>query len=150
MGGVAVCLWYDGDAEAAAELYVSLVPDSAITEVFRQNGKALMVHFTLAGQRFQALNGGPMYKHTPAASIVVPCATQADIDRVWDGLLDGGSAMQCGWLTDRYGVSWQVLPESLGRFIGDPDPARAGRAMAAMLQMVKLDIGGLEAAWRGD
>jgi predicted 3-demethylubiquinone-9 3-methyltransferase (glyoxalase superfamily) len=150
MGGVAVCLWCDGDAEAAAELYVSLVPDSAITEVFRQNGKALMVHFTLAGQRFQALNGGPMYKHTPAASIVVPCATQADIDRVWDGLLDGGSAMQCGWLTDRYGVSWQVLPESLGRFIGDPDPARAGRAMAAMLQMVKLDIGGLEAAWRGD
>ncbi len=147
---VAVCLWFDSGGEDAAAHYVSLLPDSRITHVLRQGEGVLFVEFTLAGQRFQALNAGPMYKLNPAASISVNCANQAELDRLWDALLDGGEAMACGWLTDRFGVSWQIVPDNLQTMMADPDPVRAARAFAAMQSMIKFDFAALEAAWRGE
>jgi predicted 3-demethylubiquinone-9 3-methyltransferase (glyoxalase superfamily) len=108
-----------------------------------------MVEFTLAGQRFLALNGGMPQEHTHAVSFSVDCADQAEVDRLWDGLCAGGSPVQCGWLKDRYGVSWQIVPSALPKLLGDPDPAKARRVMQAMLKMIKLDIAGLQAAYDG-
>jgi predicted 3-demethylubiquinone-9 3-methyltransferase (glyoxalase superfamily) len=150
MDKVAVCLWFESRGEEAAAFYVSLLPNSRITHVLRQGEGVLYVEFTLAGQHFQALNGGPMYKLSPAASISVSCKTQAELDTLWEALLDGGETMACGWLTDRYGVSWQIVPDRLQTLVADPDPARAARVLAAMQSMIKLDFAALEAAWRGE
>jgi len=146
-------LWFDGDAEEAARLYVSIFDDAEIGHVSRiPDGTTLVVEFTLAGQRFTALNGGPQYSFTPAVSFVVDCDTQEEVDRYWDLLSEGGppEAQQCGWLQDRFGVSWQVVPQQLGEYMSDPDPEKAGRTMQAMLQMKKLDIAGLKRAHDGE
>ena len=145
-------LWFDGDAEEAARLYVSIFDDAEIGHVSRiPDGTTLVVEFTLAGQQFTALNGGPQYSFTPAVSFVVDCDTQEEVDRYWDLLSEGGppEAQQCGWLQDRFGVSWQVVPRQLGEYMSDPDPEKAGRTMQAMLQMKKLDIAGLKRAHDG-
>jgi predicted 3-demethylubiquinone-9 3-methyltransferase (glyoxalase superfamily) len=150
---VATCLWFDGNAEEAATLYTSLLPDSRITSVFRPqaDGPALVVAFTLGGTPFQALNGGPQFRPSEAASIVVSTGDQAETDRLWAALTaDGGEESRCAWLKDRFGVSWQIVPEALPRLLGAPDRAAAGRAMQAMLGMGKIDIAALEAAFRGD
>jgi len=157
MSKIAPCLWFDGEAEEAAKFYVSLLPDSRIDHVQRnvtdsragKTGSALVVKFTLAGQSFLALNGGTRFEYTHAISFLVDCVDQVEVDRLWDALSDGGSVERCGWLKDRYGVSWQIVPSVLPRLLGDPDPAKAQRVMQAMLQMVKLDIAGLEAARAG-
>ena len=154
MSKIAPCLWFDGEAEEAAKLYVSLLPNSRIDHVQKnvtdspagKAGSVLIVKFTLAGQRFLALNGGTRFEYTHAISFQVDCADQAEVDRLWDGLSDGGAVERCGWLKDRYGVSWQIVPNVLPQLLGDPDPAKAQRVMQAMLQMVKLDIAGLRAA----
>jgi len=157
MSKIRPCLWFDGEAEEAANFYVSLFPSSRIDHVQRnvmdsragKAGTVLVVEFTLAGQRFMALNGGTRFEYTHAISFEVDCADQAEIDRLWDALSDGGSIEQCGWLKDRYGVSWQIVPAVLGQMLGDPDPAKAQRVMQAMLRMIKLDIAGLTAAYEG-
>jgi predicted 3-demethylubiquinone-9 3-methyltransferase (glyoxalase superfamily) len=157
MSKISPCLWFDGEAEAAATFYVSLLPDSRIDRVQRnvvdgpagRAGTVLIVAFTLAGQSFLALNGGRRFEYTHAVSFHIDCADQAEVDRLWGALSDGGATEQCGWLRDRYGVSWQIVPTVLPALLGDPDPAKAGRVMRAMLQMTKLDIAGLEAAYGG-
>jgi predicted 3-demethylubiquinone-9 3-methyltransferase (glyoxalase superfamily) len=158
MSKIAPCLWFDGEAEEAAKFYVSLLPDSRIDNVQRNTvdsrsgpaGSVLVVQFTLAGQEYMALNGGMRFEYTHAISFKVDCADQAEVDRLWDGLsADGGSVEQCGWLRDRYGVSWQIVPSVLLQLLGGPDRAGAQRAMQAMLQMVKLDIAGLQKAYDG-
>jgi predicted 3-demethylubiquinone-9 3-methyltransferase (glyoxalase superfamily) len=158
MSKISPCLWFDGEAEEAANLYVSLLPDSRIEKIQRntvdsRSGKAgtvLVVDFTLGGQRFMALNGGMRFEYTHAVSFKIDCEDQAEVDRLWDALsANGGSVEQCGWLKDRYGVSWQIVPTALGKYLGGPDPAGAQRAMQAMLGMVKLDIAGLKKAYEG-
>lgn len=157
MSKIRPCLWFDGEAEEAAKFYVSLLPDSRVERVQRnvmdspagKAGTVLVVDFTLAGQRFLALNGGMRFEYTHAVSFEVDCADQAEVDRLWDALSDGGKVEQCGWLKDRYGVSWQIVPTVLPELLGDPDPAKAQRVMQAMLQMIKLDIAGLKAAYEG-
>ena len=157
MSKIAPCLWFEREAEEAAKFYVSLFPDSRIDHVQKNivdtpAGKAdsvLVVNFTLAGQRFIALNGGMRFEYTHAISLEVDCTDQAEVDRLWDGLADGGAIEQCGWLKDRYGVSWQIVPTVLGKLLSDPDPVKAARVMQAMMQMVKLDIAGLQAAYQG-
>jgi predicted 3-demethylubiquinone-9 3-methyltransferase (glyoxalase superfamily) len=157
MSKIAPCLWFDGEAEEAARFYVSLLPDSRVDHVQKnvtdspagKAGSVLIVKFTLAGQRFLALNGGTRFEYTPAISFQVDCADQAEVDCLWDALADGGAVERCGWLRDRYGVSWQIVPSVLPQLLGDPDPAKAQRVMQAMLQMVKLDIAGLQAAHAG-
>jgi predicted 3-demethylubiquinone-9 3-methyltransferase (glyoxalase superfamily) len=146
-------LWYDGQAEEAAEFYVSVFPDSSIESVSRQpDGSVLVVEFSLAGYRFTALNGGSQFSFTPAVSFVIDCETQEEVDHYWDALTEGGvpEAQQCGWLADRFGVSWQVVPRQLMEYLGDPDREKAGRTMQAMLQMKKLEIEGLRRAHDGE
>lgn len=156
MSKISPCLWFDGEAEEAAKFYVSLLPDSRIDRVQNnlvdgRSGKAgsvLVVQFTLAGQEYMALNGGMRFDYTHAISFKIDCADQAEVDRLWDALsANGGSIEQCGWLKDRYGVSWQIVPSVLPELLGGPDRAGAERAMAAMLRMVKLDIAGLKKAY---
>jgi predicted 3-demethylubiquinone-9 3-methyltransferase (glyoxalase superfamily) len=158
MSKISPCLWFDGEAEAAAKFYVSLLPDSRIEKVQKnvadtpggKAGSVLVVEFTLAGQRFMALNGGMRFEYTHAVSFKIDCADQAEVDRLWDALLaNGGQPERCGWLRDRYGVFWQIVPTALAQYLGGPDPAGAQRAVAAMLQMVKLDIAGLKRAYDG-
>jgi len=158
MSKISPCLWFDGEAEDAANFYVTLLPDSKIEKVQKNtvdgpSGKAgtvLVVEFTLAGQRFMALNGGMRFEYTHAVSFKIDCADQAEIDRLWDKLsADGGSVERCGWLKDRFGVSWQIVPTVLANYLGGPDPTGARRAMQAMLGMVKLDIEGLRKAYEG-
>ncbi len=149
MQKVRTFLWYDGQAEAAANHYVSLVPDSRILTVARlgEDGATVLVTFELGGIEYLALDGGPLYSFTEAASIMVLCEDQAEVDRLWDGLVsDGGEPGPCGWCKDRWGLSWQVVPRALLELQQDPDPARAARANAAMLTMGKLDIAALYAA----
>jgi predicted 3-demethylubiquinone-9 3-methyltransferase (glyoxalase superfamily) len=152
-------LWFDGTAEEAARFYTGLFPDSPIEAVHRAPaanpstaaGEVLLVTFTLAGQRFTGLNGGPQFSFTEAVSFQVDCADQAEVDRYWDALVEGGGEHgPCGWLKDRFGLSWQVVPRQLGDYIGGPDSAGAARAMAAMLRMQKIDIAALRAAYEGD
>jgi predicted 3-demethylubiquinone-9 3-methyltransferase (glyoxalase superfamily) len=149
------CLWFDGDAEAAAELYTSLLPDSRIENVWRSPadtpsgpaGMVLTVDFTLRGQRFQGLNGGSDFRFNEAVSFVIECEDQAEVDRLWDALTaEGGEPGPCGWLKDRFGLSWQIVPRQLGELIGDSDPERARRAMEAMLTMGKIDVAELQRA----
>ena len=158
MSKISPCLWFDGEAEQAAKLYVSLLPDSRIEQVQKNTidspagkaGSLLVVEFTLAGQRFMALNGGTRFEYTHAVSFKIDCADQAEVDFLWDALLsDGGQAERCGWIRDRYGVFWQIVPTALVQYLGGSDPAGAQRAMQAMLQMVKLDIAGLKRAYDG-
>jgi predicted 3-demethylubiquinone-9 3-methyltransferase (glyoxalase superfamily) len=157
MSKIAPCLWFDGNAEEAARFYVSLLPDSRIDKVQKNvsdgpSGKAgsvLLVEFTLAGLRFLALNGGMKVEYTHAVSFHIDCADQAEVDRLWNALTKGGREVQCGWLNDRYGVSWQIVPSILPQLLGDPDPAKAKRVMAAMMKMIKLDIAGLKKAAEG-
>lgn len=158
MSKVSPCLWFDGKAEEVARFYVSLLPNSRIDAVLPYTvetpggkpGDVMLVEFTLAGSPYFALNGGPSFQFTPAISLFVNCADQAEIDRLWNALLDGGTPMECGWITDRYGISWQIVPEAMSRMIKDKDPAKVRRVMEAMMKMVKLDIGILESAYRGE
>ncbi len=142
-------LWYDGKAEEAADFYVSLFKNSKITDVSRMGDgvPAFMVSFHLDGQDFMALNGGPMYKFTEVNSLFVNCETQSEVDRLWDKLSEGGEKQMCGWLKDRYGLSWQIIPSVLGELMGDPDRVKAGRVIEAMLKMQKLDIKALRQAY---
>ncbi|SDK68459.1 VOC family protein [Streptomyces indicus] len=150
-------LWFDTQAEEAAEFYTSLFPDSKITEVQRYGeagpgtpGTAMVVGFQLAGQQFTALNGGPQFTFTEAVSLYVECEDQAEVDELWEKLTaDGGQESQCGWLKDRWGLSWQIIPKELPRLLSDPDPERAGRAMQAMLGMRKIDVAALRSAAEG-
>ncbi|HJR96441.1 MAG TPA: VOC family protein [Actinomycetota bacterium] len=148
-------LWFDTEAEEAASFYVSLFDDSEVVAVARypdgvpgrNAGDAMTVNFRLAGQGFTALNGGPEFSFTEAISLYVHCTDQEEVDRLWDRLIDGGGEpSQCGWLKDRFGLSWQIVPDRLGELLGDDDPARANAAMQAMLQMQKIEVKALEDA----
>jgi predicted 3-demethylubiquinone-9 3-methyltransferase (glyoxalase superfamily) len=152
------CLWFDGKAEEAARFYTSLLPDSHVDNVWRSPadtpsgpaGMVLTVDFTLLGNRVQGLNGGPDFKFNEAISFVVECDGQAEVDRLWEALTaDGGEPGPCGWLKDRYGLSWQIIPRELNDLVGDPDPDRARRAMEAMLQMGKIEVDALRRAADG-
>jgi predicted 3-demethylubiquinone-9 3-methyltransferase (glyoxalase superfamily) len=147
-------LWFDTQAEEAAEFYVSIFKDSKITNVTsygsagpRPAGMVMTVDFQLAGQDFNAINGGPDFKFTEATSLLVNCRTQDEVDDLWQKLGDGGEPGPCGWLKDRFGLSWQVVPVALGEMLSDPDPARSQRVMAAMLQMSKIDLAELREAY---
>jgi len=141
-------LWYDGKAEEAAKFYVSIFKNSKVMSVTPgPDGTAMAVTLQLEGQTFYALNGGPKYKFTPAISLYVNCETQAEVDELWSKLSAGGREDQCGWLQDRYGLSWQVIPTALPRLLGDKDRKKANAAMQAMLKMQKIDIQGLQQAY---
>jgi predicted 3-demethylubiquinone-9 3-methyltransferase (glyoxalase superfamily) len=143
------CLWFDGNAEEAAGFYASIFPDTHVDRVWRSPaetpsgpaGMVLTVDFTLLGSRVQGLNGGPDFRFSEAISFVVECDDQAEVDRLWEALTaDGGEPGPCGWLKDRFGLSWQIAPRELNELMNDPDPARARRAMEAMLQMGKIEL----------
>ncbi len=148
MPTLTTCLWFDDQALDAAEFYVSVFPDSVITDVSRigPDERVLTVSWTLSGAPFMAINGGPRFPHSEAFSVFLSCADQAEADHYWDVLVDGGRPSRCGWLVDRFGISWQVVPDGLGDLLGDPDPARAAAAQAAMLEMSRLDLGAMRAA----
>jgi predicted 3-demethylubiquinone-9 3-methyltransferase (glyoxalase superfamily) len=147
-------LWFNNQAEEAANFYVSLFPKSRITNVARYSeagpgpcGSAMSVTFELDGREYHALNGGPIYKLTPAFSLFVNCESQGEIDTLWDKLSPGGEIQQCGWLRDKFGLSWQIIPTKLLPMLQDKDPRRSGRVMEAMLQMKKIDLAALEKAY---
>jgi predicted 3-demethylubiquinone-9 3-methyltransferase (glyoxalase superfamily) len=153
------CLWFDDRAEEAARFYTAIFPNSRIGAISRYGkdaaalsgraeGSVMTIAFELDGQAFTALNGGPMYRFSEAISLVVHCRTQQEVDHYWERLSEGGdpAAQQCGWLKDRFGVSWQVVPEQLGELLGHPDPEKARRATQAMLSMRKLDLDALRRA----
>lgn len=150
-------LWFASEAEEAARFYVSLLPDSRIDSVVTMpadspagpEGAVQVVEFTLNGSPFLAINAGPLDPFNHAISFVIPCETQSEIDRLWDALAEGGTIEHCGWLKDRYGVSWQIVPKALGEMMKDRDPARGRRVAEAMLRMVKLDIAALQRAYDG-
>lgn len=159
---ISPCLWFDGQAEDAAKLYVSIFEGSRIARVSRygkeghevhgrEPGSVMTVAFELAGQTFTALNGGPQFHFSEAISLQVMCETQDEIDRYWDKLSAGGpeKAQQCGWLKDKYGLSWQIVPTVMPEMMSDSDPVKAGRVMNAMMQMKKLDIAALKKAYLG-
>jgi len=161
MSKIDSCIWFDKDAEEAVKLYASLFPNSKIKETTRYDaasakvsgmpeGSVLTVSFELEGQGFLALNGGPadfVGNGAGRISLVINCETQEEVDKYWDALSKGGKEIQCGWLTDKYGVTWQIVPTILGKLLSDPDKAKASRVMKAMLAMVKLDIAGLQKAY---
>jgi predicted 3-demethylubiquinone-9 3-methyltransferase (glyoxalase superfamily) len=156
MQKITTFLWFDDKAEEAINFYVSIFKNSKILNISRYGeggpgpkGSFMTGSFQLEGQEFMALNGGPVYHFTPAISLFVDCQTQAEVDGLWERLSAGGSQGQCGWVTDRYGLSWQIVPSALGRLLGDPDPQKAGRVMQAMLKMTKLEVAVLEEAWKG-
>lgn len=147
------CLWFDDQAEQAARFYTSIFPNSTIVDVSRYTdagpgtaGSVMTVLFELDGQRFVGLNGGPVFRFNEAVSFQIDCADQDEVDYYWARLADGGEEGPCGWLKDRFGLSWQVVPAALPALLSDPDPARAQRAMAAMMDMGKLDVAALRAA----
>jgi len=149
-------LWFDSNAEEAVNLYVSIFPDSKILSMNRYGdtgpgpkGRVMTASFELAGQRFTALNGGPRFKFTEAISFLVNVETQAELDRLWAKLIEGGEPQACGWLKDRFGLSWQIIPGVLFELMQDKDPAKAKRVMEAMLKMVKFDIQALKDAHAG-
>ena len=158
MPAITPCLWFDGKAQDAVEFYASVFPDSRVDKVDRSvaetpsgpKGMVLTVEFTLSGQPFVGLNGGPDFQFNEAISFMVDCADQAEVDHYWEALTAGGGQPgPCGWLKDRFGVSWQVIPRRLNELIGGPDAAAAERAMKAMLQMSKIDVAELERAYAG-
>ncbi len=156
MPKIAPCLWFDGKAEEAARFYTSLLPDSRIDRITRSpadnpstpKGAVLVVEFTLAGQSFLGINGGPQFPFTEAVSFMINCEDQAEVDRLWDALTaHGGKPVQCGWLKDRYGLSWQIVPTVLPELLNDPHPGKSQAVMKAMLQMGKIEIEGLRQAY---
>lgn len=159
MQALKIFLWFDGQAEEAVDFWVSVFRGAKKGEVRhyadsfpmeKWRGKVITASFTLRGQEFVALNAGADFQFTPAVSFMVLCSTQEEIDEYWAKLTDGGRTMACGWLTDKYGVTWQITPETLDAMINDPDPVKAKRAMDAMMGMVKLDIAALERAFQGN
>ena len=159
---IAPCLWFDDQAEEAAKFYTSIFRNSKVTNIARYTeagqethgrkpGSVMTVAFELDGQSFTALNGGPIFKFNEAVSLQVNCETQEEVDHYWNTLSDGGdeNAQMCGWLKDKYGLSWQIVPTILPKMMSDPDKAKAGRAMNAMLEMKKIDIEKLEQAYAG-
>lgn len=151
-------LWFDGRAEEAATFYASIFPDSRIDAISRspsdnpstKAGDVLLVAFTVAGQPFVGINGGPQFPFTEAVSFQIDCADQAEVDHYWEALMEGGGEPgRCGWLKDRFGLSWQVVPREMGAYLGGPDAAGAARAMEAMLRMEKLDVAKLREAYEG-
>ena len=156
MPKIAPFLWFNNQAEEAANFYASVFPNSKIVNVSRYGeagpgpkGSVMTVDFELDGQRVTALNGGPEFKFTEAISLYVDCKTQEEVDRYWQKLSEGGSPGPCGWLKDRYGLSWQIIPSTLGQLLNDPDRKKANRVMEAMLKMKKIDIAGLKKAYEG-
>jgi two-component system sensor histidine kinase QseC len=151
------CLWFDRNGEDALRFYTAIFPNSRVTDKLlwgdtnpALKGSLLTATFELEGQEFMVINGGPQYKFTPAISMYLKCKTQAEVDNYWEKLLEGGGQpVQCGWLTDRYGVSWQIVPDGMIQMFQDKDPARAARAMQAMMKMVKLDIAEVRKAYDG-
>lgn len=153
MQKIVTSLWFDGNAEEAVNFYTSIFKDSKITEMSRYSeagpgepGSVLTVMFQLNGMEFMAINGGPDFKFTPAISLMVNCETQQEVDRLWEQLSAGGREDQCGWLTDKYGLSWQIVPTVLGKLMQDKDPEKAKRVTQAMFKMKKLDIKTLQEA----
>ena len=149
-------LWFDSNAEEAANFYTSIFKNSKIGRIARYGdagpgpkGSVMVVAFTLDGQEFTALNGGPIFKFTEAVSFVVHCENQEEVDHYWSGLSADGKEVQCGWLKDKFGVSWQIVPAILPKLMSDPDPVKSQRVMKAMLQMVKMDIAELQRAYEG-
>ncbi|MCG8350827.1 MAG: VOC family protein [Chloroflexales bacterium] len=147
-------LWFNDQAEEAMHFYIAVFKDSKVLNVTRYGeagpgtpGAVMTATFQLEGQQFVALNGGPQYTFTPAISFFVNCETQAEVDALWATLTEGGEEGPCGWLTDKFGVSWQIIPQTLMELLNDPDPAKSQRVMQAMLQMKKIDIAGLRAAY---
>ncbi|MCL5282072.1 MAG: VOC family protein [Planctomycetes bacterium] len=158
MQKITPCLWFDDQGEEAVNFYVSVFPDSKIETITRYGpaaaeavgrpeGTVLTILFQLSGQRFMALNGGPVFRFSPAISFMVDCKTQAEVDQLWEKLSAGGEVQQCGWLQDRFGVSWQIVPTALGEMLLDKDAEKSERVMKAMLQMKKIDIGILQQAY---
>lgn len=148
------CLWFDGRAEEAAKFYTSIFKHSKVVDLMRYGeagpgpkSSVMSVTFELEGQKFIALNGGPMFQFSPAISFFVHCETQAEVDRFWEKLSAGGEKVHCGWLKDKFGVSWQIVPTVLGELLHDDDPGKAKNVMHAMMQMKKLDIAGLKRAY---
>ena len=157
MQKIVTFLWFNDQAEEAAHYYVSLFKNSKIKSVRRfgdagpgPKGTIMTLTFELEGQEFYALNGGPHFQPTPAISLFVNCETQEEVDELWDKLSEGGRKDRCGWLTDKFGLTWQIIPTALGRLMGDPDPQKAGRVMKAMLQMNKIDVAALQKAYDGN
>lgn len=154
---VTPCLWFNGQAEEAANFYCSLIPDSAVTSIVRSpadthsgpEGMVIVVEFALGGNKFIGLNGGPNVPFTQAVSLQIACKDQAEVDRLWSALGDGGTPKECGWLKDRWGLYWQITPTRMLELLVDKDPDRARRAMQAMMKMKKLDIAKLERAANG-
>jgi predicted 3-demethylubiquinone-9 3-methyltransferase (glyoxalase superfamily) len=149
-------LWFDGKAEEAMNFYVSIFKNSKVLGVSRwgdagpgPKGSVLTASFELAGQKFVALNGGPQYTFTPAVSFMVNCETQEEVDHYWEKLTEGGKEVQCGWLTDKYGLSWQITPTILITMLQDKDPVKSQRVMQAMMKMIKIDIEELQRAYDG-
>ncbi|WP_314173204.1 VOC family protein [Streptomyces winkii] len=156
MQKITTFLWFDDQAEEAVQHYTSIFPDSRIVDVQRygeagpgEAGTVMTIAFELAGQRFTALNGGPVFTFNEAVSLYVDCADQAEVDMYWQKLGEGGEEGDCGWLKDKFGLSWQIVPRVLTDLLSDPDPAKTARVMKAMFGMKKLDVQGLEAAGRG-
>lgn len=145
-------LWFDDNAEQAINHYVSIFKNARILSIRRypngmgKDGQLMTGTVEIHGQQFHVLNGGPQYKFTPAISLFVDCADQAEVDELWEKLSEGGWKDRCGWLTDKFGLSWQIIPSALGKLLSDPDPRKAGRVMEAMMKMSKIDIDSLEAA----
>ena len=156
MQKITTFLWFDNNAEEAVNFYISVFKNSKINKVSRYGdagpglkGSVMVMNFQLEGQEFTALNGGPVFKFTPAISLSVDCITQEEVDEFWNRLSAGGRTDQCGWLQDKYGLSWQIVPRALGELMADKDPVKANRVMQAMLKMTKLDIKKLEEAYAG-
>ncbi|MBX4181466.1 VOC family protein [Candidatus Parcubacteria bacterium] len=158
---ISPCIWFDHEGEDAAKYYVSLFPNSEITHITHHDaasaeaskmpeGSVLTVSFNLGGNEFMAINGGPHFKLNSAVSFMIECETQEEIDHYWNSFSEGGQIMDCGWVIDRFGMTWQVVPAILGRYMVDPDKEKAGRVMKAMLKMQKLEIAPLQAAYEGN
>jgi predicted 3-demethylubiquinone-9 3-methyltransferase (glyoxalase superfamily) len=151
-------LWFNGNMEEAMDLYTSIFKNAKVLNAHRlpgatpgAKGKILTATFQIEGQEFMALDGGPMYAFSPAVSFFVNCKTQEEVDFLWEKLTaDGGEPSRCGWLKDKFGVSWQIIPEALGRLMGDPDPQKSQKVMQAMMQMGKIDVAGLQSAYDGE
>jgi predicted 3-demethylubiquinone-9 3-methyltransferase (glyoxalase superfamily) len=142
-------LWFDGQAEEAMNFYISIFKNAKVLSISRANGKVMSVTFELEGQKFMGLNAGPQFKFTEAISLFVDCETQEEVDELWEKLSEGGEKSRCGWLKDRYGLSWQIIPTALGKLMSDPDPEKSKAVGQAMLKMDKIVIEDLKRAYEG-